>query len=384
MIGYVIYPSDSRVRREAEALAKELECDVIILALKEEASPKRYTMDGVVVKEVDLEKYRGKSRIKYVGSYVRYLWLSLLECSKMFFLRQIDIVHVHNMPNFLVFSAVLPRIFGKKIILDIHDSVPETFAAKFYGCSQILFKLFCLEERISCALAHRIVCVNHVQRDILVERGIASKKILVCMNVPDHRIFSSRNMKSGEANENNGFTMAYHGTVTKRLGIDIAIHAVSRLANKIPNLEFHIWGNGDFLEGCVRTSKSLGVANRVYFNGTIPVHALPKALESIDLGVVANRKNIATEVMLPVKMLEYIALGIPVVVPRLKGIEYYFSDRMVCYFEPENVDSMASAILKLYKDKSIRKMQAEKAKTFLDQYGWKKHQMELINFYREI
>jgi len=104
----------------------------------------------------------------------------------------------------------------------------------------------------------------------------------------------------------------------------------------------------------------------------------------MDLGIVGNRKNVATELMLPVKMLEYVALGIPVIVPRLKAIEYYFSDEMVCYFEPENIDSMASAILRLYKDKSLRKAQAEKAKAFVAQYGWEKHQADLINFYREI
>jgi glycosyltransferase involved in cell wall biosynthesis len=104
----------------------------------------------------------------------------------------------------------------------------------------------------------------------------------------------------------------------------------------------------------------------------------------MDLGVVANRKNIATELMLPVKMMEYIALGIPVAASRLRAIEYYFDDEMVGYFEPESVDSLAERILALYRDPSRRRNQAEKARAFLERYGWEKHQFELLNLYRDL
>ena len=102
----------------------------------------------------------------------------------------------------------------------------------------------------------------------------------------------------------------------------------------------------------------------------------------MDVGILGNRKNSATEVMLPVKMLEYMALGIPVIVPRLKGIEYYFSDDMVSYYESDNVNSMASVILKLYRYKKTRDKQAENAKIFFITYGWEKHKPGLLNLYQ--
>jgi glycosyltransferase involved in cell wall biosynthesis len=88
--------------------------------------------------------------------------------------------------------------------------------------------------------------------------------------------------------------------------------------------------------------------------------------------------------MLPVKLLEYVSMDIPVVAPRLRTIEYYFTDEMVSYFEPENVDSLAHAISSLLNDEHRRTSQAEKAKAFLDQYGWDKHRYDLINLYREL
>jgi glycosyltransferase involved in cell wall biosynthesis len=80
----------------------------------------------------------------------------------------------------------------------------------------------------------------------------------------------------------------------------------------------------------------------------------------------------------------YISLGIPIVAPRLKAIEYYFTDEMVSFFEPENVDSLAHAISHLLNNEIKRNYQAGKAKTFLDRYGWEKHRMDLINLYKEI
>ena len=85
----------------------------------------------------------------------------------------------------------------------------------------------------------------------------------------------------------------------------------------------------------------------------------------MDCGVIPNRINKATELQLPVKMLEYICLGMPVIASRLRTIEYYFDDDMVSYFEPENIDSMADTVLVMYRDEKRRKKQTKKAMFFL-------------------
>jgi glycosyltransferase involved in cell wall biosynthesis len=384
MIVYTIYPFDARVRREAETLARDKRIKVTVLTLKRNYLPEIYEIDGVYVKELNQSKYRGNSSFKYIISYFKFLWLSFLACSRAFFWHEIDIVHVHNMPNFLVFSAIFPRFFGKKLILDIHDTVPETYISKFSGNSKVLFRLFCFEERMSCALAHKIVCVNHVQREALVSRGISPDKITISMNVPDHNKYNSAKIKKWNYREGECFRIVYHGTVAQRLGIDLAIKAVSCLDDKIPGLEYYIWGEGEFVNCCKELTESLGVSNKIFFNTPVPSDVVPKILKGMDLGIISNRMDLATELMLPVKMLEYIALNIPVVVPKLKGIQYYFSDEMVAYFEPGNVDSLANAILKLYLDESKRIKQTQSARKFLEQYGWEKHQMDLINLYREL
>ena len=249
-----------------------------------------------------------------------------------------------------------------------------------------MFKLLSLEEFICCTLSNKIICVNHVQRDALVKRGIPIEKITISLNVPDPKIFYNKNIRKKNPTGNDRLNLVYHGTVVKRLGVDLIIKAIARLVDEIQVVNLNIWGkSGDDLDEFIELSKILGVDNLVHFiRGGVPYVKLPSKLVHMDLGIVGNRKSIATELMLPVKMLEYIALDIPVVVPRLKGIEYYFSDEMVSYYEAENVDSMTNAILRLYQEKSLRKVQAEKARAFLDKFGWEMHKKDLINLYKEL
>jgi glycosyltransferase involved in cell wall biosynthesis len=223
--------------------------------------------------------------------------------------------------------------------------------------------------------------VNDIQREVLVKRGIPSSQITVLMNVPDYTIFRFNPKKVEPFDKKGSFNMVYHGTIERMLGIDLAIQAVSRLRDKIPGLHFYILGGGKHFDEFRQLSKNLGIEDRIHFMGSYPLENLPAFLKDMDLGIIPNRKNRATELMLPVKLLEYVAIGIPVVSARLKTIEHYFSDDMISYYEPENVDSMANAILALFEDDTKRHQQAANATTFLERFGWQMHQMELRKLY---
>jgi glycosyltransferase involved in cell wall biosynthesis len=382
MIAYSNFRTDPRIRRESEALAKEGN-EVSFLVLAENGKPKTYGMNGVNIIELNMRKHRGKKSSSYFLPYLKFLGLAFWNCSRLFLRNGMDVVHVHNMPNFLVFAGMIPRLLGKKMILDIHDSVPETYGSKFGKMPKILYRLLCFEESLCCKFANKLICVNEVQREKLVDRGIPGSKISVLLNVPDHEIFKFEGRAKDESKKT--FDLVFHGTIDRMLGIDLAIEAVSRLIHEIPQIQLHILGEGRNLEEFETLSRKLSVEGRIHFSKkSFPVEKLPELLEKMDLGIIPNRRNIATELMLPVKLLEYAAIGIPVVSARHKAIQHYFSEDMVTYFEPEDVESMASAILKIYRNKSKREQQVLNAKRFIDQYGWDKHQMELIHLYEEL
>jgi glycosyltransferase involved in cell wall biosynthesis len=386
MIAYTNYSTDPRVRREAETLARHWN-SVVCLALCENTVAQTYELRGVTVRELPVRKYRGKSNGAYIRSYISFLARALAACTRLTLNKQFDAVHVHNMPDFLVFAAIVPRLLGKKMILDVHDSMPETYASKFGKSSRLIFKVLCLEETLCCRLAHKVICVNDIQRNALVGRGIPRSKTAVVLNVPDHHIFKVHEVAgNGRRNgEPSPFRVVYHGTIDLAAGLDLAIEAITRLVRVIPDLEFHVLGTGKDLEECVAMAQRLGVEDRVRFSRKMfPVHDLPEHLKDMDVGVIPNRMNIATELQLPVKMLEYVALGIPVVGARLKTIQHYFTAEMISYFEPGNANSLAAAIHGLWINKEKRDDQILKAQAFFDTYGWEKHQMDLLRLYETV
>jgi glycosyltransferase involved in cell wall biosynthesis len=384
MVVYTDYVFDARVRREAETLAASgFHVRCLCLRTKGSEGP-RFVLSGVHVQELAISKYRGKSQLSYALSYFRFLALSSITCVALLLRRELDVVHVHNLPDFLVFAGLLPRLLGRLVVLDVHDSVPETFATKFSG-SSTLWRVLCAEERLSARVAHKVICVNDLQRDTLVARGIPAAKTFVSMNVPDHRIFGRAPARDTALGRQSHFNLVYHGTMAERLGVDLIIRAVAQLGDRIPCARLHLWGHGDDLPEFQRLARTLGIESQVLFQPKgFPLHELPTHLSAMDIGVVGNRRSVATELMMPVKLLEYISQGIPAVVPRLKAITHYFTDDQVAYFEPGDVDSLADAIYRLYSDPRRRARQAAQARTFLAEHGWERQGNELVGFYQSL
>ena len=383
MIAYTDYATDSRVRLEAETLASN-GFHVVCLTTKTASRPARFSLDGVEVQELPVRKYRGKSTVAYIASYLRFLVSASTACIALLLRGELDVVHVHNLPDFLVLAGVIPRLAGKKVILDVHDSVPETFAAKFSTVS-IFHRLLCLEERWSARVAHKVICVNHPQRETLVGRGVPPGKISISMNVPDPRLFAPLPDAAKRRTDAGTLNLVYHGTMAERLGVDLIIRALLQVRQQVPNVRLNLWGRGDDLAAFEKLADELQLADAITFRPSgFKLEELAQQLASMDIGVVGNRSTSAGELMLPVKLLEYVAVGIPAVVPRLKAIEYYFSDDMVTYYEPENVQSLASAICRLHENVELRQRQVIEARKFLAAYGWERHGAELVSLYTNL
>ena len=376
MIAYTNYRFDGRVRLEAESLVS-WGYEVVFLVPKQEAKAITYTLEGVTVEELNVRKIRDHNKVRYVLSYVAFLLLAFLACTRLFVRSGIKVIHVHNMPDLLVLAAAIPCLFGCKLVLDLHDTVLETYEAKFGKGSRIVLWCLRLEERFCCAMADRVICVNHVQRQAVIARGIRGDKIATVITMP--RFASPPNLTP--AGQSTAFRMVNHGTMSKRLGNDLILEAAAKLVQEIPAFELHIIGGGDNLDQLQLLAKSLGLGGTVHFHPGVPWDKLAEKLQFMDVGIVANRVNIATALMLPSKLIDYSVLGIPAIVPRLKAIEYYFSDEMVSYFEPENVDSIVAATLALYRDPARRQDQAKKARKFLDENRWDGHNNGLRGLY---
>ena len=118
VIVFSYYPHDVRVRRETEALLdKGIHVDVI--CLKHELAPLEEDCYGIHVHRINMKKSRS-GLFLYFWEYITFLLRALIKLSILHFKHKYRVVHIHNLPNILVFTAVIPKLFSAKIILDMH------------------------------------------------------------------------------------------------------------------------------------------------------------------------------------------------------------------------------------------------------------------------
>ncbi|MGQ0720929.1 MAG: glycosyltransferase family 4 protein [Candidatus Eiseniibacteriota bacterium] len=378
MVAYTYYVSDPRVLREAEALAGRGD-EVEVFCLRKPGEAPEETVQGVRLRRLPLARYRGGNSLLYVGSYLAFLMLALVALGGAHLRHRYRIVHVHNMPDFMVFAAIVPRLLGARVLLDIHDTMPEIYRGKFgVGNGHPLIRLLRFQERLSAHFAHHVLTSEHTKKDALIAHGLDGRRIEVVLNLPDPRIFAGgvAPAADGPPAGNTGqvaseFRLVFHGTLAKRLGVDVAIRAAARLHEEMPRLRFDVIGDGDQREALIALAKELGVEERVRFSeGVVPVEELPALLRGVHLGVIPTREEISTRYMLPTKLLEYIALGIPAVVAPTHTIRHYFDESQVAFFVPGDDESLAKEIRALAGDPERRRSLARAASRFLDTYSW--------------
>ena len=381
MAAYTNYRRDPRVRREAEALT-DAGHQVVFFASRQAGEPNRETISGVdVIKTFGLRNHRN-SIVVYILDYL--LFFSSLFFHLLIRPRRYALIHINNMPDFLVFAAVVPRLLGVPVIHDVHDLMPELFEEKFHSSNRrYIVEALKVQERWAGAFASAVLTVEEGLKEILAKRGIRRDKIQVLMNLPDDKIFSQMTPRTRRCAET-PFVLVYHGTLARRLGLDIAIQAVTKARVSIPNIQFRIIGDGEERANLVALRNRLGLQTVVTFSpGFVPVHEVPTMISDADVGVIPLRVSSGTDVMLPTKLLEYVSMGIPCVVPRTSTIARYFDEEMVAFFEAEDSDSLAQALVALHLDPPRRIALANEAtKRFGSIYNWSRHKriyVDLVN-----
>ena len=379
MLVYSHYSRDARVRRYAEALARKgFKVDVI--CLKENYHAKD--------KNISLLKYplprRRFGRLWYMVEYFFFSLYSSIILTINYFRKRYKFIHIHNMPDFLVFSSIIPKIFGAKVILDMHDPMPELYMSKFHVLeNDLMVKWLKWFEKISISFADQVITANPEFKIIFISRNPQfADKITIILNCPDPRIFKNSKFEI----RNSKFTLMYMGTVEKRFGLDIAVDAIPILVKKIPNIKFLIIPKleeeGEYLVNLKLEASNLKLEKYIQFLEPLPLEKIADKLQEADIGVVLARNGIFTQIIFPVKLLEFIQMGIPVIATRTKVLSQYFNDKMIYFLEKNNSGEFSKAVLKLFKYKKAGTDLANNAKFYLKKNNWpneEKKYLELIS-----
>jgi glycosyltransferase involved in cell wall biosynthesis len=367
MISYSYYEQDPRVIREAEA-ALEGGFDVDFLDLRKDGSPPSQVIRGVNVYHLNEGKYRGKGHLQYLIAYLRFFLKCLGMATKLFFKRNYVAIHVNNMPDFLVFATLVPKLFGTKVILDIHDPMPDTFATKFrLGKNGFLYYLLLLQERLSAAYCDQVITVHDPVKDgILVKHGMPPGSIEVIANFADDQLFSARQSFSVDHN----IKLVFHGTILERSGLRTLIEGVAGARHK-NRISLKIIGEGDFSQTLTQLIRSSGLEGIVDFdNHSYPVHSIPEQIADCNVGVIPLRISPMSNYALPLKLVEYICLGLPVISVRSAAISYYLKESDCIFFDWDNPQSLSLALDNIAENPDSLLRYRERSLALRDRFLW--------------
>lgn len=346
------YPADPRPRRAAEALVNAgMKVDVICVRDSEQ-EPRREHTKGIDVLRIWFRSRRG-SRLAYVCRYGAFLVASFAILAARSLTRPYDLVHVHNMPDILVFSSLVPKLFGAKVILDLHDPMPELMMTMF-NLRRETFIVRLLErlERWSVGMADAVFTVNVACQRLFASRCRRPDKISVIMNSPDDAIFRFRPNAAaavGPPPDRRPFVIMYHGSLVERNGVNLAIDALAKIRPSIPAAQLRIYGPETPLLGRVMQQvREMGLEEAVVYLGPKRLEEIAGAIEECDVGVIPNHRNTFTEICTPTRIFEYLALGKPVIAPRAAGVEDYFDDSALVFFEPGDAADLARQLKYVY------------------------------------
>lgn len=366
MVVYARYPlGETRVQREAEALV-DAGYEVDVVCLRGDGEPARERYRGVEVHRLPMNLDK-RSLARQFSNYLRFTARAGVFLAKRHRSRPYSSVQVHNLPDFLVFSAIVPKLRGVPVLLDLHDLMPEFFAGRFTGRgSPWLARAIALQERLACRFADHVITVSDHWRQTLIRRGVRPERCSVVMNVADERIFSPVPSPPHE-----GFELIYHGTLTRRYGLDLAIEAVGELREEIPGLRLTIIGRGDDLPALTELRERLALGDVVDLRTELVLaEDLPPLLARADVGIVPYRDDVFTDGLLPTKLMEYAVMGMPCIAARTTAIEEVFRDTMVEFFEPGDAEDLARCIRLLHDDPQRREALAAGSRTFTERSNW--------------
>jgi len=369
MVVHAYYPlGETRVQREAETLLAR-GFDVDVLCLRAPGEPRRETVDGIRVRRLPVRRHRDHGLGVQLLEYLAFAVLALAHLSLRSVWRRPDAVQVHNPPDLLVWCALVPKLLGVPVVLDVHDLTPELFATRTSGSrARLVLRLVGLQERLACRFADHVVTVTGRWRTRLIERGVAPERVTVTMNVADPRHFRPGTARRPVAGD---FHVVYHGTLTERYGVDVLLDAVAALRRELPDLRLSVLGDGDARTDLLRRADALALADVVTFSaGMLPVEKVVATLRTADLGVVPNRRNHFTDEILPTKLLEYASLGIPIVASWTPALAADLDEGMVAFCTAGDANDLAASIRKVHDDLDERTALARAARAYAQRHDW--------------
>lgn len=376
MVTCSFYENDPRVIRYARTLVSrgdEVDC----IAIRQNArTPRRETVDGVNVLRVQTQPKNWANRYHNLLGIASFMAAaaSVLAWRGMRF--RYDLIHAHSIPDLVVFAAAPARLRRTRLLLDIHDILPELCITRYGvrpGTRAHRFAMWI--ERVSARFADHVIVANHIWHPMLTARSVSAEKCTAIPNYIDTEIFPP----SAPVSEPGRLRIVHIGNVQRHQGLDLVIRCVAALRDEIPAIELHIYSSGRDQDALTSLVAELGVSDRVRFRGLLPHNDVADVLRHSDLGIVARRNDAFGSQAYCSKILEYMSQGVPVIASNVQVVRHYFDDRALSLFEPENLPELMDRIRHLAHDRESQRRQTQAGYRQVARDNWAARSKEYLD-----
>jgi glycosyltransferase involved in cell wall biosynthesis len=221
-------------------------------------------------------------------------------------------------------------------------------------------------ERASAAFADHVILANHLWLEKYASRSTVPGKCSVFINHVDPNIFQPLQRKR----EDGKLVVLFPGGLQWHQGIDIAIRAFKKICQKLPQAEFHIYGDGNMKSQLVKLAQDLDLNDKVRFFEPLRIRQIAHVMADADLGVVPKRADSFGNEAYSTKIMEFMSVGVPVIVSNTKIDRYYFDDSMVRFFESGNSEKLSEVMFEVLCSMELRQRMVSQAHEYVARNSW--------------
>ena len=372
-------PPDRRVWQECQAL-----CDAGYTVLVISPKMKSFVTPYEVIQGIHIYRHgivEAKGLFGFFTEYATALWSETILAWKLWFKHRFKIIHMCNPPD-LMFAVAWPfKLFGVRVIFDVHDLWPEMFEAKFRKRNLLYWAVRCA-QRLNYACANVVLATNETNRRAALQNGKKdpSRVFLVrsAPKIPEANLPANPALKKGRR-----FLIGYVGVMGSADGVDLLIETASIIVHKLgrKDVQFILLGDGPEFSDLVALRDRLKLTEFVDMPGWANNDTLVPALKTIDLGVTCDIPNAYNHSCTMNKVLEYMAFGKPQVSFDLVETRASALDAGV-YVNEVSAERLADSIVALLEDAAQREKMGRRACERLHtELNWEKSVAELLDAY---
>ncbi|MEM7100807.1 MAG: glycosyltransferase family 4 protein [Pseudomonadota bacterium] len=377
-------PFDRRVWQESNTL-KAAGYDVTVVCPTGRGyDARRETIDGIDVYRYQLPM-EGNGVLGYVVEYTWALAMQFWLAARVFFKKRFHVLHACNPPDNIFLVALPFKLFGVKFLFDHHDINPELYEAKF-GRRDFFYKVMLFWERLTFWIADASIATNESYRNIAIQRGkMNPDRVTIVRSGPDlsrlKTVEPVAALKQGRE-----YLVGYVGVMGQQEGIDLLLETVQYIVESKDRHDVHfaLVGDGTELAELKRQAQEMRIADYVTFTGRVPDAELLEVLNTADVCVNPDRANEMNDKSTMNKIMEYMALGKPIV--QFDLTEGRFSAREASLYADKNdpVD-FGNKIIELLDDPDKRaEMGAYGKNRVVNELSWEYEVPKLLGAYEQL